>query len=333
MPPTPASTRKNPAPIVVTIGNFDGVHLGHQALLRAARTRADSPGDRGNAGRVIAAVFAKHPAAILRDTPLAPPITPSDARAELLLHHGADEVVAIDPTRELLAMAPEAFLESFFDEHRPDAIVEGDDFRFGANRAGDASTLRSFCRRRGVDPIIVEQVDVGLTDQLVVRASSTITRWLLERGRVGDAAIVLGRPHRLAGRVVRGDRRGREIGFPTANLDCPALFPADGIYAGIATLDDGRRWPAAISVGTKPTFNGVHRVVEAYLCGWDGPQGDEYGWGCALDCIAWVRGQIRFASIASLVEQIERDVDQILRRLDTLSGSPQFTTPMPKALT
>lgn len=331
MPGTPTPPRTKPAPIVVTIGNFDGVHLGHQALLRAARSSADAQGQRG---RVIAVVFAKHPAAILRDTPLAPPITPSDARAELLRHHGADEVVAIDPTRELLAMSPEAFLDSFFEEHRPDAIVEGDDFRFGANRAGDIAALRSLCQPRGVETIIVDQVDVGLTDQLVVRASSTITRWLLDRGRVSDAAIVLGRPHRLAGKVVRGDRRGREIGFPTANIDCPALFPADGIYAGFATLDDGQRWPAAISVGTKPTFNGVHRVVEAYLCGWDGPRGDEYGWGCALDCIAWIREQVRFASIASLVEQIERDVDQILRCLDTLSGSlPIITTPPPKVLT
>ena len=334
MPDPSPSPRTNADPTgakpVVTIGNFDGVHLGHQALLRAARARADAHGHRG---RVIAAVFATHPAAILRSAPLAPPITPSDERAALLRRNGADEVVAIDTTRELLAMSPEAFLDSFFVEHQPAAIVEGDDFRFGANRAGDIATLRSFCDRHGAETIIVDQVDVGLTDQLVVRASSTITRWLLDRGRVSDAAIVLGRPHRLIGKVVRGDRRGREIGFPTANLDCPALYPADGIYAGFATLDDGQRWPAAISVGTKPTFNGTHRVVEAYLCGWDGPRGDEYGWGCALDLVAWIRGQIRFASIASLVEQIDRDVDHALRCLDTLSDSPRIITPLPKVLT
>jgi len=313
---------------VVSIGNFDGVHAGHQALLRAARARADTNGARG---RVIAATFTQRPSAILGDSPDVAPITPFDERVSLLRRSGADEVLEIEPTRELLSMTPEAFLDAFISEHQPDAIVEGDDFRFGANRAGDMETLRALGASRGVETIAVEKVDIGLTDQLVVRASSTITRWLLDRGRVADAAIVMGRPHRLSGTIVRGDRRGREIGFPTANLECSAFMPADGIYAGFATLEGGQVWPAAISVGTKPTFDGTHRVVEAYLCGWDGPEGSEYGWECALDFVSWIREQVRFASIASLVTQIERDVDHILRCLDTLTSST--TVKLPKVMT
>jgi len=325
--PTASTT---PPSTVVTIGNFDGVHLGHQALLRTARTRADADGAKGS---VIAAAFSSHPSTVLREDHTTRPITPFDERARLLKDAGADEVVPIHPTRELLAMSPEAFVDSFFKTHQPIAIVEGDDFRFGANRAGDSSALKALGATRGVETIIVNEVDVGLTDQHIVRASSTITRWLLEQGRVADASIVLGRPHRLTGTIVQGDRRGRQIGFPTANLDCKGLFPSDGIYAGFATLDDEQTWPAAISVGTKPTFDGTHRVVEAYLCGWDGPVGEEYGWGCSLDLIAWVRGQVRFSSIASLVTQIERDVDHILRCLDTLSASPSVTAPTPRVLT
>ncbi|MCB9838804.1 MAG: riboflavin biosynthesis protein RibF [Phycisphaeraceae bacterium] len=313
--PTPTPTDSATA-TVVTIGNFDGVHLGHQALLHAARRRA------GGRGRVIAASFDLHPAAILTGRSAPTPITPFEERARLLREHGADEVVPIHPTAELLAMSPEAFLRAFFREHHPDAVVEGDDFRFGANRAGDSETLRAFGDDHGVETIIVEQVEVGLSDQILVRASSTLTRWLLAMGRVADAAIVLGRPHRLAGTVVRGDRRGRQIGFPTANIETGALLPADGIYAGIATLENGERWPAAISIGSKPTFDGTNRTLEAYCCGWAGPAGDEYGWRCELDCLAWIRGQARFNSVAALVEQIERDVDHILRCLDTLSPMP-----------
>lgn len=335
--PTPPSTARPDTPAtVVTLGNFDGVHLGHQALLSAARTRADASGQRG---KVIAAAFAEHPATILRSKKLAPPITPFEQRADLLRKHGADEVIPIHPTPELLALTPEAFIDSFISEHQPNAIVEGDDFRFGKGRAGDTETLRDLANKHNVETIIVDEVDVGLTDQLVVRCSSTITRWLLDQGRVADAAIVLGRPHQLAGTVVQGDRRGRTIGFPTANLQTDALPPADGIYAGFATLEDGAVWPAAISIGTKPTFDGDERAVEAYLCGWNGPAGpasdNEYGWTCTLDLIAWIRGQVRFESVATLVEQIERDVDQILRCLDTLSAAPPITTRIasPKALT
>jgi len=322
-PANPGPSAPRSAPTVVTIGNFDGVHVGHQAIIQSARRYAESAGSRV---RVVAAVFAEHPATVLRPGAAPKPLTIFERRAALLREAGADEIVPIHPTPDLLARAPEEFLETFFMEHRPACIVEGDDFRFGAARSGDLHTLRAFAEQRGVQVRIVEQVDVALTNQHLVRASSTITRWLLDRGRIEDAARVLGRPHRLHGVVVRGDRRGQEIGYPTANLETGALIPADGIYAGFATLDDGAVWPAAISVGVKPTFDGAERAVEAYLCGWDGPEGHEYGWGCALDLVAWIRGQARFASVASLVAQIDRDVDQILRTLGTLSDR----TPRPE---
>jgi riboflavin kinase/FMN adenylyltransferase len=167
---------------------------------------------------------------------------------------------------------------------------------------------------------VVPPVEVALTDHQCVPARSTIVRWLLSNGRVRDAAVVLGRPYELEGTVVRGDRRGRTIGFPTANLEVPTLIPADGVYAAIATLPDGRRLGAAVSIGSKPTFGTHARAVEAFLLqpgtesrAWKPIEGlPEYGWTLRLSMLAWVREQVKFDSLDSLLAQMERDCRRCL---------------------
>lgn len=292
---------------VITIGNFDGVHRGHAALLREARRLA------GN-GRVVALTFHPHPIAVLRPALAPAALTTFEYRCELLRAAGADEVVRLDPTPELLNLSPEEFVERLIAEHHPAAVVEGTDFRFGRARAGDTDALRRLGRERGLEVSVINPVEIDLSDQTIVTASSTIVRWLVARGRVTDAARVLGREYVLTGNVVRGDRRGREIGFPTANLSTECLLPGDGVYAGRALLPDGRELSAAIHVGPRATFASAARTVEAFVMDWRGPLDDgwagaeEYGWPLRLAFTAFLRDQAKFESIAALVEQIERDV-------------------------
>lgn len=300
---------------VVTIGNFEAVHAGHLALLRRAREIADGSTP---ALRVVVITFDPHPGDVIRGLVPRTCIQPIERRVELLKEHGADDVVVIEPTAGFLSLEPEAFVERVVREYNPACIVEGDDFRFGRARAGDVTTLGMLADEHGFDVQVVAEVDIDLSDQTIVRASSTMTRWLIERGRVEDAARVLTRPHELVGTVVPGDARGRAIGFPTANLDTPCLLPADGVYAGEATLPDGSRCPAAVHVGPRRTFDDVRRTVEAHLIGWTAPDPEnphEYGWSLRIGLSHFLRGQAKFEGVDALVEQIRRDVDRTLERM------------------
>ncbi|HRQ71547.1 MAG TPA: riboflavin kinase [Phycisphaerales bacterium] len=298
---------------VVSVGTFDGVHAGHATLIARARATADNAGD----AEVVVLAFDPHPATRLRPESAPPRLGSYERRAELLREAGADRVERLEPTAELLSHTPEAFIESIVGRLAPIAFVEGPDFRFGKGRAGDNSVLASLGQRHGFAVEVVPPVAVALNDQAVLTASSTIARWLVQHGRVRDAWAVLTRPHELTGRVVQGDRRGRDLGFPTANLDTPCLPPADGVYAGVAFLDDGRSFAAAVSVGTKPMFNGTARAVEAHLL--DAPAGvgpcltglPEYGWNLRLALVGWVREQLRFDSIEALMAQMHRDCDRV----------------------
>ncbi len=300
-------------PTAVTIGNFDAVHLGHAALIRRARECV------GPDGRVLVLSFDPHPASVLRPGHAPPRLTTFPRRTELLTALSADEVLPLTPTPELLALSPAAFLERVIHDHNATVFVEGRDFRFGAGRSGDVATLCAQAQRLGASAEIVDPVRVALTDQSVCVASSTMVRWLLERGRVRDAAAVLGRPPELSGAVVRGDRRGRTIGFPTANIDPDTALPGDGVYAAMATLDDGRRFPAAVNIGSRPTFDGVDRRAEAHLLDVPGagepwapiPGLDEYDWSVRLELLAWVRDQIRFDSVEQLCDQLMRDCQRV----------------------
>lgn len=287
----------------VTIGNFDGVHLGHRRLLEAVRRVV------GPAGRVIAVTFDPDPATVLGH-PSPDRLMSVTRRQEMLRRQGADEVLVLETTTDLLADSPEAFLdrlESAFGGV-PAVMVEGPDFRFGHRRSGSVEDLRRFGAERGFKVHVEAERRVHLNSGLEMPVRSSAIRELLRLGRVEDASTLLGEPHVLDGIVVKGDQRGRTIGIPTANLDLGGtLLPADGVYAGLATLPDGSIHPAAISIGTKPTFEETPRVAEVHLLDWAGTL-DDYGWRLEAGLARRLRGQYRYDDLPSLLAQIERDV-------------------------
>lgn len=298
---------------VLSIGNFDGVHRGHAALIAAARAIADQ-----QRLKVAVLSFDPHPASLLRPGSQPARLTSFAQRERALRDLGVDEVHRLQPTPDLLDLTPEAFIDRIVREHAPAAIVEGADFRFGKGRTGGMDTLAELGTQHGFEAVTVPAEEVCLSDHALVHASSTITRWLIEHGRVRDAAIVLGRDYAMAGTVVRGERRGRTIGYPTANLDSPCLPPGDGVYAGIAELPDGRTVHAAISVGTKPQFDRgqIPRTTETFLLGVeaDGVRIaglPEYGWDITLRFSSFLRDQGRFAGLDALLAQMDRDCARV----------------------
>lgn len=295
----------------LTIGTFDGVHAGHRALARRARALAD---EGSGGGRVTALVFDPHPATVVRPGGVPSRLSSFAMRERLLKEVGVDRVVRLEPTRELLSRSAAEFVEWLAGEYHPTVVVEGADFRFGRGRGGDVALLGEMGVKRGFTCDVVAPVDVVLTDHSVVTASSSIARWLVEQGRVRDAALVLGRSYAIEGTVSRGDRRGRELGFPTANIETEFLIPGDGIYAGRAVLPDGRAVAAGVHVGPRETFGDSRRVVEAHLLGVKREAGGaaieglgEYGWPITLECVAWLRDPMRFESVGALVEQMRAD--------------------------
>ncbi len=300
---------------MLTIGVFDGVHLGHRRLVEAAREIADGLGPHAT---VVVLAFDPSPRAVLDPDGSPPRLTGFEQRADLLLNAGADDVLRLEPSAELLGLSPETFVDDVLMPLRPAAIVEGSDFRFGAKRAGDVGTLAELGQSRGFSVRVVEPVEVSLNDQSVVAASSSRVRWLLTHGRVADAGRVLGRAYEMIGEVVKGDQRGRTIGFPTANLRSEQMPPGDGVYACIATLEDGRTIPCAVNVGDRPTFSGVERRVEAHLIGYERESDEpEYGWTLRLAFVSRLRDQVRFGGIEQLTAQLSRDVARANEILST----------------
>jgi riboflavin kinase/FMN adenylyltransferase len=282
----------------VTVGNFDGVHLGHAALIAQLRKTADQIG-----GPAVAVTFDPHPIALLAPERLQPLLTTPADRAELLQQAGADHVVILRTTPELLRLDAGEFLDQVLDAAlAAKAVVEGFNFRFGRGRAGDLEFLGSWCRRGGVRFAVLGRQAI---DCAVV--SSSRVRTALESGDVALAARLLGRPYRLRGIVGSGAKRGRTLGFPTANLTSPAtLVPGDGVYAVRVKLDNGRDWPAAANIGPNPTFGEQARKLEAHLIGFDG---DLYGKPFAVDFVARLRDTRPFVDAVALVEQLRADVD------------------------
>lgn len=316
---------------VVTIGNFDGVHRGHATLIERARALA------GPAGRVVALSFDPHPKSVLAPGTEPERLTTFSQRIARLREAGADEVLRLEPDRALLGMSPEDFLEYVRASFSPIAMVEGADFHFGRGRSGHVEELRAIGARMGFAVEVVDPVEVVLHDDSIVTASSSIARWLLARGRVRDAAVVLGRPHEVTGEVVRGDQRGRGLGFPTANVRTEQVAPGAGVYACIAELPDGRTLPAAVHVGERPTIgDGLHRV-EAHLLGlptsydttgdgWSPIDGlDENGWRLRLRFVSRLRDPIGFGSLDGLRAQLARDCDLAAARLSDHSISFEHT--------
>ena len=291
---------------VVTIGEFDGVHRGHQRIVeRAARAGKE----RGLP--VVVITFDPHPDEVIRPGSHPPLLCSARRRAELLAGLGADAVLVLPFTLEFSRLDPGEFVRTVLVDRLHAAMVAvGEDFRFGHKAAGDVPLLAKLGEKY---EFTTEGIPLLGADG--ARISSTSIRDMLAAGDVAAAAKALGRPHRVEGVVVRGHQRGRALGFPTANLETPphTAIPADGIYAGwLASLDeagrDVERWPAAISIGSNPTFGEGERTVEAYAL--DRTDLDLYGMHAAIDFTARLRGTLRFDSVGALVEQMRRDVDQ-----------------------
>jgi riboflavin kinase/FMN adenylyltransferase len=287
---------------VVPIGVFDGVHRGHQLVLRHAVESA-----RARDARVVVVTFHPHPTAILAPGHVPPMLVTLDRRIRLLRDHGADDVHVLKFTRELSLQTPQEFIEQvLIGELAAEQIVVGNNFRFGHRAAGDAAMLRRYD---------LEVDDVALLTEGGT-ISSTLVRDFVVHGDVEAAASALGRLHLVEGPVVRGDARGRALGFPTANvaIDDGIAVPQDGVYAGWLTRAEGQRIRAAISVGTNPTFDGVERRVEAYAID-VGHDLDLYDEHVIVEFAVRLRGMERFDSVADLVEQMHRDVDESRSRL------------------
>jgi riboflavin kinase / FMN adenylyltransferase len=291
---------------VATIGVFDGVHLGHQRIV----SRAVQIGRERNLPAVVI-TFDPHPDEVVRPGSHPPYLTTPRRLAELLADLRAGALCVLPFTVEFSRLSPEEFVRTVLSERlHAAAVVVGDNFRFGHRAAGDVPLLGQLGDKydftaEGVPLLVVDGVTV----------SSTYIRERLAAGDVAGAAEVLGRPHRVEGVVVRGHMRGRALGFPTANVEtAPRLaVPADGVYAGwLASLDaDGTevsRWPAAISVGTNPTFGPGERSVEAYAL--DRDDLDLYGTHAAIDFAVRLRPTMAFDSVDALVAQMREDVDQ-----------------------
>ena len=284
---------------VVSVGVFDGVHRGHAAVVGAAVDAA-----RELDTRAVVATFDPHPVEVLRPGVRVPRLATLDRRLELLGELGVDAVLVLPFTTELAELGPEEFVDAVLvTALRARGVVVGGDFRFGHRASGDVPLLERLGEAKGFEVRAV--APVGDAD----RWSSTRAREALAAGLVADAERILGRPHRLEGTVVRGEQRGRELGYPTANIATPEelLVPADGVYAGWLRLGS-QALPAAASIGTNPTFDGSARTVEAYVL--DRDDLDLYGARVGLDLVARLRGMERFAGVPELKAAMARDVEQ-----------------------
>lgn len=288
---------------VITIGVFDGVHRGHQRIVGSA---AEGARERGLKSVVI--TFDPHPDEVVRPGTHPPLLSSTKRRIQLLEGLGTDAVVVVPFTLELSKVGPDEFVQSVLvDRLHAAHVIVGEDFRFGHKAKGDVALLKELGEKYDFTAEGVPLVANG--DKI----SSTGIRTRLEAGEVEEAGHALGRPHRVEGVVVRGHQRGRQLGFPTANLETlpHTAIPADGVYAGWLVCDSDRypgfRWPAAISIGTNPTFEGAgERTVEAYAL--DRDDLDLYGEHMAVDFQARIRDTLKFDSIEALIEEMHRDV-------------------------
>ena len=303
----PTHTPESLRPCVVTLGNFDGVHRGHQAVLDQVRRIAAAHGLPA-----VAVTFDPHPLALLRPEAAPELLTPGPLRDDLLEAAGLDGLLVLDFTAEFAQQSPEDFVRDVFVRGlNARAVVVGVDARFGHRNSGDVGTLRDLGERLGFEVYAID--DVGGE----VRWSSTTVRAHLRAGEVREAATILGRPHRVVGTVVHGHHRGRELGYPTANLgaDSLGLVPAEGVYAGWLTRVDlpadaiDRTMPCAISIGTNPTFEtDDRRTVEAYVL--DRTDLDLYGERVMVEFVDHIRPMLKFDGIEDLLEAMGTDVEK-----------------------
>jgi riboflavin kinase/FMN adenylyltransferase len=289
--------------VTLTIGNFDGVHRGHQKIVAQAALTAQE-----HDSYAVAVTFDPHPLAVVAPTRAPARLTTIEARVDQLAAAGARAVVVLRSEPALLGLSADEFIDQVIvGKFHPRCIVEGDSFGFGKGRAGNVDLLRERGRALGFEMLIVEPVRMRIGEEQVLVSSSEVRRQVRD-GRVARAALCLGRPYDIGGVVTRGAGRGRKIGFPTANLaDIPELVPAEGIYAGTAAVD-GETFPAAISIGTNPTFDHGHLSVEAHLLEFER---DVYDRPMRLSFVRRLRDHAKFDTVEDLIRHIERDCRQV----------------------
>ncbi len=299
---------------VLTIGNFDGVHMGHREILLTARSLAQD-----HDAEMVVMTFEPHPVAVLHPEKAPGVLTPLSLKLHLLREYADDCIIVLQDNQELLSLAPEDFVDKFLMASiAPCVIVEGDDFHFGAQRAGDVETLRAFGARKGFAMEVVPPKQIELSTGQMLRVSSTVVRYMLESGHVADAATALPRPYRLMGPIVSGWGRGRKLGFPTLNMGKPhQIIPAEGVYVGAVELAESQeallrkaeRLPAVFSIGEARTFGDQYPLlIEAHLL--DRTVPDMTGHWMAMDFVRHLRHQHKFGNSESLVKQIEKDCQQ-----------------------
>ncbi len=288
----------------LTIGAYDGVHLGHQAIIREVRRQAAELGARS-----VVVTFDRHPASVVRPESAPKLLTDLEQKLELLASTGVDATVLVPFDVQQAAESPEAFAERVLVRCLgAKRIVVGEDFHFGRHRAGNVSLLREIGERfdYDVEPLqLIERTD-GVDEPI----SSTAIRRAMAGGQVELAASLLGRPFQARGVVVRGDQRGRQIGFPTANVEVPSVtcLPADGVYAGWYVRPDGDRQACAINLGRRPTFyeHADHSLLEAHLLDFSG---DLYGEHARVEFTHFLRSERKFDGIDALVAQLKQDIE------------------------
>ena len=307
---------------VLTIGNFDGVHLGHQAILTAAKELAAKAGSE-----LVAMTFEPHPVAILHPEKAPARLTPLPLKKYLLGRQNVDCLIILKDSADLLKLSPADFVDKFLVKYiQPAVVVEGDTFSFGANRSGSVQILADLGKERGFRVSIVPQKEIQLDDKKNVKISSSAIRGLLQSGNVTDAAFALDKPYRLIGRIVSGKGKGRHLGFPTLNMEKPnQLVPAGGVYAGFVEVGNSyeqvvaaqQKLPAVFSIGYTATFGLAQPLlIEAHLLMENADRiTDKY---LAMDFIQHIRPQQKFPSESALVAQIAKDCQTAKTMLNPL---------------
>ncbi len=296
---------------VLTIGNFDGVHLGHKEIITAAMQIADK-----RRVSLVAMTFDPHPLAVLHPEKAPGILTPLGLKKHLLAELGVDCLFIQKTNPDLLALSPQDYVEKFIVKGiQPAIVVEGESFNFGAGRAGDFQLLKKLGDEKGFKVSVIKAKEVTLSSGQIVQVCSTLIRNLLTSGKVTDATIALGRPYRLIGRIVPGQGKGRRLGFPTVNMQRPGqLVSAEGVYAGFVEIGDSpeyvcaakKKIPSVFSIGRAQTLAADYpTLIEAHIL--TGDIGNMYGKYLAMDFIERIRNQQKFGSEKELSAQIAKD--------------------------
>ncbi|MFN0199156.1 MAG: bifunctional riboflavin kinase/FAD synthetase [Planctomycetaceae bacterium] len=293
---------------MVSIGNFDGVHRGHQSMIEVLVAEAHAQGVPA-----VVLTFHPHPLKLLRPEDAPPQLCTLEHKSDLLARLGVDAILPYPTDWNLLQLTPEEFFENIVCRQlQARGLVEGPNFCFGRHRAGDIAKLRELCDGAGKSLHVISPVEID--GKLI---SSSRIRSLLEEGDFTEAMSLLGHPYRLTGRVTRGEERGRLLGFPTANLaDIQTLLPADGVYAGEVRLENDDRHEAAIHIGPNPTFHQAERKVEVHILDFTG---DLYDRTLHVDLCARIRETQKFSSVEELLSQLHRDLSRVRDIFDQMT--------------